>query len=251
MVAIRSATDHNAVDFVTGKTKVDPEAISTEEWVSILRAAAGELPINYMRGLKSMRQILQCDGRYSVARKIDGNLPLMRAVVDGEVAQTFMRPNAVFLSCADIGYNLFPSGTPSYELYQKAPRAPDKPSLGDDGLLPIKTGHILLSRDGKFYHLSVLWLPKTTWDERSMSSTPASFWYEADSHSFQLIELNDMDFHRVLETEQSSRIPHITLHRFSSALAETIGDLHGQYEYVLKKGQTINGYLTRIGEPPC
>lgn len=241
MVATRSA-DQGIVDFVTGMTMLGQQAIGVEEWVQILRAAINELPINYMRRLKSIKQILQYDGTYGIARRIDGPLPLLQTRKIDPRDDKYLPPNAVFLDCAET-YENFPS------TYSEAPRATGEYGPNTGELLPIRSRHVLLARDRALYFTSVLWRPQERWDEKSMSDTPEEFWYQIDMNQFELEELSDRELVKLFESTKQWAIPRVMLHRFNSALIETARDVRGQYDRIQEKKQIIAGYLKRIGDP--
>lgn len=246
MVATRG-TDQDVVDFVVGKERIDPATIRVEQWVPILRAAIDELPINYMRGLKSIKQILSYDGSYGVERRIDGPLPRLFPEGVDKLPGHEIRPNAVFLECASTGGG-FPNGKHPFETYPKAPRAAGTfgPNTGD--LLPLSTGHFLVSRSRKLSYVSVLWHPNEKWEERSMSDTPGEFWYQADLTTLTLMELDDKKLDNLLAAAHERDLPQMMLQRFNLALIETAGDARSQYDHILEKKQTIGGYLDRIGQ---
>ena len=246
MVTTRG-TDQDVVAFVTGQEKIDPAFIQAEQWVPILRAAIKELPVNYLRGLKSVRQILKYDGTFGVERVVNSPLPLLWRARDGEVVWNQIRPNEVFLECAETGGG-FPQGKYVFETYPTAPRKPLDQEGDDESLASISTGHYLLARDRTLYYLTVSWLPKAQWDEQSMSSTPVRFWYEVDPLSVALEEVDDRKLTTMLAAAHKRTIPQVMLQRFNMALIETANDARGQYDHILQKKQTISGYLDRIGQ---
>lgn len=246
MVATRG-TDQDVVDFVTGKERIDPKTIRVEQWVKILRAAADELPINYMRGLRSLKQILYYDGSYSVERRISTPLPRLWMEDSAKYSGNEIRPNAVFLDCAQTGGG-FPSGRLMSEAWEKAPRESVEEGLGRGKLLSLATGNFLLSREKKFCYLSVLWRPMEKWDDQSMSSTPQEFWYQADLNTLAIKELNDKNLDLMLAAAHERTLAQNILQSFNIALVESVSDARGQYDHMLTSKSKIEGYLDRIGQ---
>lgn len=234
MVATRGIED--AASFVLGNVgTIDPKTIRTEEWVEILRAAVEKLPINYLRGLKSIKQILTHERDIEV-RCIVTEMP--------KLSRT-MRPTDVFLDCAaggDFAY-IRPRGPGLQQQWDDAPRKPKE----QGGKLSIPTErHILLSRQKKFHYLLVNWIPKEEWSAE-YDESPIKFWYEAHLTTMQLLELDDQQLGDALKGEAND-MPISMLRSFSIALRNTLEDLSGQRDRILAQKIAFNGYLERLGD---
>ena len=239
MVATRS-TDR--VAFVAGDEKVDPASITPIEWVAILQKAVKELPMGYLHGLKSLKSMLENHSMYGVKRLVDSPLPKLIAQISGKEEGEPVRPNAVFLVCAELGDD-FPSSINRWEIWSKAPREPHE--LGIGKLLSIGRRYLLLARDAKFYQFSVTWCPKDSWDDRSMSSTPEDFWYQADPTSMAMKQLDELELQLLLTEFPSAG--EVALYQFYMTLNETVSDMRGQYDPVFRRRETIAAYVDRIG----
>ena len=98
MVATRG-TDQ-VVAFVTGEETINPSTICADQWVAILRSVIAELPINYLRGLQSIKQILHYDGPYGVHRVVTSPLPRLWTGTSGTSKE--IRANEVFFNSSDL-----------------------------------------------------------------------------------------------------------------------------------------------------
>lgn len=244
MVATRSPKE--VVAFVIGRERIDPDTIAVEQWVEILRGAIKELPINYLRGLRSVKQIIEYDGSHGVARVVKGPFPTLGEQVGGG-GRRKIRNNDVFLRCAESGLDQFPHHR-GEGFWQNAPRS-KKPGARFSEPIPLETEHLLLSREGLLYRLLVSWAPRANWDENHRSSTPCGFWYEADLAKLRLVELDDSGLLTWLSADSEGQLPQTMLVRFHLALRETAEDIRGQYDRIRRKEQVIDGYLNRIGVP--
>src|SRR3569832_499330 len=103
MVATRG-TDQT-VSFITGSSRIDPSTIRVEQWVEIVRTAIEEIPINYMRGLRPVKEILQhgemeFNGHTVDFRRVPGSLPSI-PIKTHDGTRKLLRANEVFLHCAE------------------------------------------------------------------------------------------------------------------------------------------------------
>ena len=231
MVATRG-TDQ-IIAFVTGKENIDASQIPAEAWVQILRTAVEELPMNYIRGLKSIEQVLPW-GLYRVFAKVEGQLPRLQKDDGREI-----RPNEVFLYC---GRHSSPKDY--IDSWSDAPR--DRTGK----LLCVESCGYLLSRKKKFYCLTSSWNPKEGWDEwHKADQMPSHFWYQLDKDSLKINELDDQKLTERLKSQNKVGLAERMLGYLCSALEETTKDMRGQLEQIVKKRLVIGEYLQRVGSP--
>jgi hypothetical protein len=243
-MASTRGTDH-VVDFILSKERIDAATIRTEQWVPILRAAVDELPLNYLRGFQSMKQVLAGElpfgnDPYTVERSLPTPLPSLM------LGDRHMRPNEVFLNCAET-QNRFPCEVRLEDKCGKAPREKNDDKFGARRLLPITSGNILLSRDKKFYHLFTRWHPKEEWGQSGTHEYLLKFWYEADPDSIFLLELDDRRLENTLAADGYRAVPQAMLQCFHLALRRTADDVAGQHRLVLGREKVVAGYLDRMG----
>jgi hypothetical protein len=242
MVATRG-TDQT-VSFITGNSRIDPSTIRVEQWVEIVRSAIDVIPINYMRGLRPVKEILQhgemeFDGYMMDLRRVPPSLPSIPIkTLDG--SKKLLRGNDVFLHCGEVSD--LPWGTSASERWKKAPRLAAAPE--EAMLLPVAS--YLLSREKKLYYMLTEWQPHERWDDEAMHSTPEEFWYAPQVTLFE--ELDDARLDAYLANGSKRDIAKVMLHRIHQALVRTASEMQGQYIRTLEKQHIIGGYLDRFGE---
>jgi hypothetical protein len=244
MVATRG-TDQT-VAFITGSSRIDPSTIRVEQWVEIIRAAIDVIPMNYLHGLQSVRQILehgeaQYNGHGAELRQVSKALPSI-PITTLDKSRKLLRHNEVFLHCAEVGS--FPRGQYSSDRWVNAKLG----AVGDKvPVLPIS--NYLLSRQKSLYYMLTEWQPHEEWDERSMRSTPIKFWYEPKVTIFE--ELDDQHLDAYLANGPERGVAKRMLHRIHQALSMTAGDIRGQYDHMREKQHAIGNYLDNMGELVC
>lgn len=238
MVATRG-TDQ-IVDFITGKSRIDPATIRVEHWVEIIRAVISELPMNYLRGLRPVNLILQhgemeYNGYTVDLKRVPVPLPQI-FVTTLDRGTNPLRRNDVFLNCAEVGD--FPAGQFASERWKKAIQG------AVDGKVPVLyISNYLLSRDKKLFYMLTEWTPHERWGDRDW---PDEFWYEAKVTIFE--ELDDKRLDAYLANGPERNVAKRMLHRLHYALGQTAEDIRGQYDHVREKEHLIGGYLDRFGE---
>ena len=240
MVAFSSLQEQ--ADFVGGKLRLKQEDISPEAWLMFVRAAAFKLPMNILQGLKTVRQILEHDGR--VARKVSSPFPTLRLgnPDSGPVIPAIRK----FLECGDRAN--FP-----YE-WKTAPRHEEPAGFGltDHVLDRINCEHLLLSRAGKLVLLRTQWLPKEKWADGYMETSPDAFWYELDHSSsmvFNMSEPSDAELVTWLSQRQENLVhPGLrAIYSMQIAMRDTVQHFedwrrHAQFRHV-----GVDGIVFRVG----
>ncbi|MBP9756965.1 MAG: hypothetical protein KBD06_00005 [Candidatus Pacebacteria bacterium] len=227
------------VEFVLGNEQIDRKALSAKERVAIVRAIINDLPIKYMRAFKSLNQILAHAGTYSPERFVP--FAILDLPIIGGGARKTTRVSDVYLSCSAMEGD-FPNGQLSADQWYRAPRLPsDLPHvLGE--LAPIAAKHLLLGRNKCLYQLDVTWIPKVTWEEKSMSSTPEEFWYELDA-VMKLKMLDDSDLEGLF---QENEFADATIFNLNQSLSETINDAEGQVRHLANCRAMLHGRMERL-----
>jgi hypothetical protein len=237
--------EDNGVTFVTGRRFIDPSTLTVEEWVEIIRAAIEEIPLYYLRGMQSVKQILQhgesqLNGYTMEMRRVPEALPSIPIkTLDG--TRKLLRHSELFLHCGEVGS--FPQGTYAADRWRAAERIP-----GDDSteIAPVIVGNYILSKDAKLYYMKTEWHPWERWDERMIASSPEEFWYEPKPQGIE--ELDDAGLAQLLRKDPVENLASRMLHRFHQALVSTTGEMQNHLLRTLQKQHTIHGFLDRIGE---
>ena len=91
------------ISIVLGTARVEPAALSAEEWSSILQEAKGDLTLDYLRGMQSVRQIIQPDDpSLRITYRADP------AVIRKGIRSIGVRQDDVLLYCATLSDTTFP-----------------------------------------------------------------------------------------------------------------------------------------------
>jgi hypothetical protein len=231
-------SERDVMNFVMGKTTVDPKEVRVEEWVKILRSAIEELPLSYLRGLKSLKQMFESSEPDEPTRimKVPSLLDVQNPSKKGEK----IIPNHTrFLVCATTQGN-FPKGASPRQWWLNAPR-----SAGV--VTSISQGFFLLSKKRTLYYVLVKWVPNMIFGGDGLSSVPEHFWYEGDPTSVEIIELDDKKLDNMLGAVHERDTPVTILISLYMAIIETSSAVKAQYDHVLEKRERLGGYLKRIG----
>lgn len=226
----------DTVDFITGRKTVRVNGIQSTEWVAIIRSAAKELPMGYLRGMKNVRAIIHDDSP-------EGGVPHTAP----EEMPPLYWPSGVRIG-RDTKFLCIGEWQEFPDSWEKAPMHNDAVDELSN-LRPVYSNHYLLSKKAEIYLLHARWTPHEDWDDDSVSSRPAYFSYELDTGSeggFTLSLLPDKDLRGWMFPND---LPKCMLYRMLAATRETHKDLRGQSDHAWEKGKIQESYLQRLGLP--
>ena len=223
------------ISIVLGTARVEPAALSAEEWSSILQEAKGDMTLDYLRGMQSVRQIIQKDDpSLRITYRADP------AVIRKGIRSIGVRQDDVLLYCATLSDTTFPhdSGV----------------QLRKDGDC-FASSYVALAKRGGFWKLETDW---TYWESSGIHPNPLGYdkpWFNAERVRLEYIgyglPLGTLCMSR--EEDVPEGWPHEPLlgekilRSLHKAQSETDSDLEWRATESRAVTERLKGYLERLG----
>lgn len=148
------------ISIVLGHARVEPAALSADDWSSILQEAKGDLRLDYLRGMQSVRQIIQPD-----VEALRIQYWADPGVIRAGLRSCHLKEKDVFLYCTTPSDTTFP-----HEAAVKLRRDGDR----------FVSSHVVLSKRGGFWKLKTDW---TYWESSGIHPNPRGYdrpWFKAE-----------------------------------------------------------------------
>ena len=220
--------------FVLDQVRVEYKDLTPTEWVTIINEAKGLLTLEYLKGLKSLRQILEKadDGSF---RRMLKPYTISNALREG------VKPNTVFCHVVDV------SEPPLSERSFTFDEVPDEkyPKLKNKVARPYHQAALLLGRRGEFYLLEADWELKE--GERDMGRTLPSYDCWCELLHVELNVLEDSNLEVLFLTAPDTAFN--ALRRMFVIQMETNMDLSAKSRYGKAQQKKLAGMLNRLGCP--
>ena len=220
--------------FVLDQVRVEYKDLTPTEWVTIINEAKGLLTLEYLKGLKSLRQILEKtdDGSF---RRLLKPYTINNALLEG------IKPNTVFCHLVDV--NGPPLSKRSFT-FDEVP-CEKYPNLTDKIARPYYQAALLLGRRGEFYLLEAQWELKE--GERDVGRTFPSYDYWCELLSMRLDVLWNAELEVLFLCDPDTAFN--ALRRMFIIQMETNMDLSGKARYGKARQKKLAGMLNRLGCP--
>ena len=217
--------------FVTGEARIAPASLTPTEWVFVVNKAKGYVTLEYLQGLKSLRQILEKEDFRRVVKPCNISNLLPRDI----------QPNAVYCHLAGI------VGAPSSKncfAFDEVP-SEEYPKLSDLVARPYQQETVLLSKRGDFCLLKAEWLLKE--EERDYGRTLPSYECWCELQKIELRVLADADLELLFGGHPE--VPMHVLSRLFLAQRETNMSLEARSRGGKIRAQKLEDILKRLGVP--
>lgn len=216
-----------------GETWVRPASLTNAEWSNLLETAAyNDLTMGYIRGLRSIRKILQSTNALRI------RFWARPSIVRAGMRDTGFELNDVFLYCTTVSDGRFPQNT----LAERARKGE-----------PLSSSDVVLSKKGGFWRLDADW--RYTEPSKDMPN-PWSLntaWLEAERIVLEYLGYGHGPLGNLcMEFDDDNLSPKhfgvLILNSLYQAQQETTKDLERRRAESRRASEKLKSYLERLGE---
>ena len=223
--------------------RVSPTSLSAEEWSSLLQTSANTLTLSYLRGLQSVRQILEPDMKLQKGLRIKYYAP--PSVIKAGMEEVGMKQEDVFLLCTELEDETATYVGGTYDL-AKANN--------------IKGVHLIMSKQGGFWLLGVRWSHNQVYADHPNPWDSDDEWFAAEHITLEyvgfgkplgnfcvgLVKLTDEGIEQLGVFWNSRPIGQIVLDALCTAQRETVNYLESRGREASTAATTLEGFSSRL-----